>query len=102
MYAEVQLLQDNEPVLALPPMPLWMAAKPNTPLSFTTASTSNRDCYRLGRSAGDWMEVLSGVSEGDEVVTSANFLIDSESRLKAAIAGYGWSDRQMNMRDHGK
>ena len=26
---------------------------------------------------------------GDTVVTSANFLIDSESRLKAAIAGMG-------------
>jgi hypothetical protein len=30
--------------------------------------------------------VLSGLAEGDRVVTSANFLIDSESSLKAALA----------------
>jgi Cu(I)/Ag(I) efflux system membrane fusion protein len=32
-------------------------------------------------------EVREGVQEGDVVVTTANFLIDSESRLQAAIAG---------------
>jgi Cu(I)/Ag(I) efflux system membrane fusion protein len=30
--------------------------------------------------------VLSGIAEGDKVVTSANFLIDSESSLKAALS----------------
>ena len=30
-------------------------------------------------------EVLSGLKEGDQVVTSANFLIDSESSLRAAL-----------------
>jgi Cu(I)/Ag(I) efflux system membrane fusion protein len=33
--------------------------------------------------------VLSGLAEGDKVVTSANFLIDSESSLKAALAAMG-------------
>lgn len=33
--------------------------------------------------------VLSGLAEGDKVVTSANFLIDSESSLKAALASMG-------------
>lgn len=42
---------------------------------------------RLGLQAGDWVEVVEGVKEGDHVVTSANFLIDSESRLKAAVGG---------------
>jgi Cu(I)/Ag(I) efflux system membrane fusion protein len=31
------------------------------------------------------MEILAGVSEGERVVVSGNFLIDSESRLKAAL-----------------
>jgi Cu(I)/Ag(I) efflux system membrane fusion protein len=44
---------------------------------------------RLGRVAGDDVEVLDGVTVGEQVVTSANFLIDSESRLKAAIAAFG-------------
>jgi Cu(I)/Ag(I) efflux system membrane fusion protein len=33
--------------------------------------------------------VLSGVHAGDEVVTTANFLVDSESRMRAAIEGFG-------------
>jgi len=39
----------------------------------------------LGPSGEGWAQVLSGVSEGDEVVTSAQFLIDSESNLREAI-----------------
>jgi len=42
---------------------------------------------RLGVESGDGnYQVLEGLNEGDEVVTSAQFLIDSESRLKEAIA----------------
>jgi Cu(I)/Ag(I) efflux system membrane fusion protein len=40
-----------------------------------------------GMPEGDRVQVLRGVAEGDTVVASASFLIDSESRLKAAIAG---------------
>jgi Cu(I)/Ag(I) efflux system membrane fusion protein len=32
--------------------------------------------------------VLEGLQPGDEVVTSANFLIDSESRFRAALATF--------------
>lgn len=35
---------------------------------------------------GDAVEVTAGLSEGDVVVVRANFLVDSESRLKAALA----------------
>jgi Cu(I)/Ag(I) efflux system membrane fusion protein len=37
----------------------------------------------LGREADGYDEVLSGVREGEKVVTAANFLIDSESKLHA-------------------
>jgi Cu(I)/Ag(I) efflux system membrane fusion protein len=36
-----------------------------------------------GAAGKDYVEVLSGLSEGETVVTSANFLIDSESRIGA-------------------
>lgn len=42
-----------------------------------------------GRGDGDLITVLRGLAQGDTVVASASFLIDSESRLKAAIAGIG-------------
>jgi len=38
----------------------------------------------LGAKAGDYYEVVSGVKAGEIVVTSGNFLIASESRLKSA------------------
>jgi Cu(I)/Ag(I) efflux system membrane fusion protein len=40
---------------------------------------------RLGVRGEDTFEVLDGVSEGENIVTSANFLVDSESSLKAAL-----------------
>jgi Cu(I)/Ag(I) efflux system membrane fusion protein len=38
---------------------------------------------QIGREADGFYEVLSGIREGEKAVTSANFLIDSESKLKA-------------------
>lgn len=40
---------------------------------------------RVGSKVADGVQVLSGVSRGERVVTAANFLIDSESSLKAAL-----------------
>ena len=44
---------------------------------------------KVGRRGDDRVEILEGLREGETVVASANFLIDSESRLKAAISGMG-------------
>jgi len=42
---------------------------------------------KIGARAQDRVEILSGVAEGETIVTTGNFLIDSESRLRAAIEG---------------
>lgn len=44
---------------------------------------------KLGASGREYVEVLSGVQAGESVVVSANFLIDAESNLKAALQGLG-------------
>ena len=44
---------------------------------------------KLGETDGKTVEIVSGVSEGEQVVTRANFLIDSESRLRASLAAMG-------------
>jgi RND family efflux transporter MFP subunit len=43
----------------------------------------------LGAKVDNNFIVLSGLKAGEKIVTSANFLIDSESRLKSAVAGMG-------------
>jgi len=40
---------------------------------------------KAGMESGDWVEILEGVREGEKVVTSGQFLIDSEASLKASI-----------------
>jgi Cu(I)/Ag(I) efflux system membrane fusion protein len=40
---------------------------------------------RTGPSLGERVEILSGLKAGEQVVTRANFLVDSESRLRAAL-----------------
>ena len=44
---------------------------------------------KLGGRFGDRFQVLSGLNDGDDIVVSAGFLIDSESRLKATTSGGG-------------
>jgi len=39
-----------------------------------------------GIESGDWVAIKSGLEEGDRVVTSGQFLIDSEASLKASMA----------------
>lgn len=41
---------------------------------------------RVGARDGDLVEVVEGLAEGERVVSRANFLVDSESRLKASLA----------------
>ena len=44
---------------------------------------------KLGARSDNYVEVLEGVRDGEQVVVAANFLIDAESNLKAAISGFG-------------
>lgn len=43
----------------------------------------------LGEKLGDSVQVLEGLNPGDSLVTSAQFLIDSESNLKKAVQSFG-------------
>jgi Cu(I)/Ag(I) efflux system membrane fusion protein len=43
---------------------------------------------KLGHRGGGYIEIREGVTEGELVVVSANFLIDAESNLKAALKGF--------------
>jgi membrane fusion protein, copper/silver efflux system len=42
---------------------------------------------KVGSKVDNYYEVIKGLKAGERVVTSANFLIDSESKLKEAVGG---------------
>jgi Cu(I)/Ag(I) efflux system membrane fusion protein len=44
---------------------------------------------KLGRRGDGYAEITEGLKQGEEVVTSANFLIDAESNLRAALQSFG-------------
>ncbi|MCK1432223.1 efflux RND transporter periplasmic adaptor subunit, partial [Bradyrhizobium sp. 87] len=49
---------------------------------------------KLGHRGGGFAEVRQGLAEGEAVVVSANFLIDAESNLKAALKGFAEGAQQ--------
>ncbi len=42
---------------------------------------------KLGQRGNDYVEVKEGIGENEQIVTAANFLIDAESNLRAALSG---------------
>jgi Cu(I)/Ag(I) efflux system membrane fusion protein len=44
---------------------------------------------QLGARSDEWVEVKGGIGAGENVVVAANFLIDAESNLRAALGGLG-------------
>jgi Cu(I)/Ag(I) efflux system membrane fusion protein len=49
---------------------------------------------KVGRRGGGFVEIRSGLEDGEPVVVSANFLIDAESNLKAALKGFAEGAQQ--------
>jgi len=57
---------------------------------------------KLGQRSENYVEVLEGVKDGESVVVAANFLIDAESNLKAAVGGFGHSAHGSAAKPDGK
>jgi Cu(I)/Ag(I) efflux system membrane fusion protein len=85
MYGDVELELPPSPALTIPSE----AVVDTGDLQYVFVDLGNGHFQprpvRLGRRVGDKIEIQSGLAEGELVVTTANFLLDSESRLRAAI-----------------
>jgi Cu(I)/Ag(I) efflux system membrane fusion protein len=101
MYAEVDLAGRGNGVLAVPADAVMDGGDRQYAFVVHDGVHFEPRLLKLGQSSDDYFEVLSGLAEGEQVVTSANFLIDSESRLKAAIAGMGGTQPDAHA-GHGK
>jgi RND family efflux transporter MFP subunit len=87
MYATVELAAELSPsALIVPDMAVLRSGEKNTVFVALDAGHFEPRVVTIGaRSEGNEYEVLSGLNEGERVVTSGQFLLDSESQLRGAI-----------------
>ena len=87
MYTEVTILAGEEhDVLAIPREALIETGKQQRVLVAVGNGHYEPHEVTVGMEQGSWIEIVDGLVEGDEVVVSGQFLLDSESSLKASLA----------------
>ncbi len=87
MYARVEIPTGGGAVLAVPASAVIdSGARRVVLIDLGDGRFEPRD-VELGARGDDFVAITKGVKEGETVVVSANFLIDSESNLKAALGG---------------
>jgi Cu(I)/Ag(I) efflux system membrane fusion protein len=87
MFGDVVIDQPERQVVVVPYSAVLQTGTRSVVFVVKGNGTFDPREVQTGTKSGDFMEVRSGVQAGEKVVTQANFLIDSESRLKAALAG---------------
>ena len=89
MYANVELRVSLGTKLAIPQEAIIESGEKQVVFLHHGGGKLEPRMIKTGVQTGEWSEVLTGLKEGDHIVTSANFLIDSESRLKSVVEGMG-------------
>ena len=87
MFAEVELSIDYGTHLAVPQEAVLDAGTEQVVFLAHADGYFEPRRVKLGARVDDKIIVLEGLRPGDTIVTSGNFLIDSESRLKSAMEG---------------
>ena len=95
LFGTVWLEQPSlQPVLNVPRSAVLDGGSNETVLVQSSPGRYQPREVTTGRRAGDRVEILRGLAEGEEVVVSANFLIDAESKLKSALQDFGTTGGQ--------
>ena len=89
MYANLRIEHDMGRGLLIPESAVLRTGERSLAFRVLPEGRFEPVAIELGGRFGDRMQVVAGLSEGDEIVTSAGFLIDSESRLKSPGSGGG-------------
>jgi Cu(I)/Ag(I) efflux system membrane fusion protein len=87
MFARVSIMGDDiGDVVHVPREALIRGGKVNRVVVALGGGRFKAQPVSIGIESGDRVAILRGLSHGDEVVTSAQFLIDSESNIEAALS----------------
>ena len=89
MYAEVEIRSDLGERLAVPESAVITTGTRDVAFVERGEGFFEPRELKLGIRLPDRFEVLEGLAEGEKVLISGNFLVDSESKLKAALAAAG-------------
>jgi Cu(I)/Ag(I) efflux system membrane fusion protein len=85
MYADLELLLEPHTALVVPQEAVLYAGERNFVFLELGAGRFRPQRVEVGIRDGERVEILSGLEEGQRIVTSGTFLIASESRLRAAL-----------------
>jgi len=86
MYVDVSLALDTAEGVVIPDSALIDTGIRQIVFVETAPGTFEPRQVKKGIGGGGKIEILAGVKEGEKVVVRANFLLDSESKLRAALA----------------
>jgi len=101
MYANVTLKSEvaREGVTIPEEAVIYAGDKTSAVVQSSSGTFESRE-LNLGVKTQGYVQVLKGLKEGEKVVTSSVFLIDSESRLKEALNKM--EEKRMDMKMPGK
>src|SRR5450755_134133 len=89
MYADVEFRVNIASKLTVPSEAVLNAGERQTVFVDRGNGYFEPRQVKTGEREGDRIQILSGLRQGERIVTSGNFLIDSESQMKAAASGMG-------------
>jgi len=89
MYVDAEIdTGSSAPVMAVPDSAVLDTGSRQAVLVDKGEGRYEPRAVKLGHRGGGYVEVRDGIKEGEPVVTSANFLIDAESNLRAALKSF--------------
>jgi len=91
MWATVEIEQNLGDVLSVPASAVLDTGTRNVAFVDRTDGHIEPRDVKVGAKTDDYWQVLEGLKPGEKVVTRALFLVDSESQLRAVVAGMGAS-----------
>jgi len=99
MYSRIVIFAgEKEDVISIPREALIRDAKQERVIKALGEGHFQAQEVVAGMESGDWIEIISGLNENDKIVISSQFLIDSESNLKASLNRMQAVEHDMN--DH--
>ena len=102
MFANVQLASGHPlgKVLAVPESAVLDSGARQLVLVRRGEGLFEPRTVKLGMRADGYLEITEGLQAGEQVVVRANFLIDAESNLKAALETFGGHDDHAGLEGH--